>query len=349
MRILVTGGAGFIGSHLVDALVARGHKVVALDSFDPRVHARRPEYLNREALWLVGDAGDRVVLREALRGVDAVSHQASAVGAGHGFADAEHYVQANDVATARLLLACREARVSRFVLASSMVIYGEGAYRCDRHGSRARVARSERDLARGVFDPRCDECGGALEPCPVSEEQPANPRSVYATTKLHQEHLAFACEREEGPAVTALRYHNVYGPRMPRNTPYAGVASLFRSQIARGGPPQVFEDGGQRRDFVHVSDVAGANVLALEREEPARGAFNISSGEPRTVLDLARALARALAAPEPVVTGEYRPGDVRHVVASPERARRELAYRARVGFAQGMAEFAHAPLRDAVA
>lgn len=349
MRVLVTGAAGFIGSHVVDALVARGHDVIALDSLDPRVHARSPEYLNPDARWIVGDAGDRDVLREALHGVEAVSHQASAVGVGRGFDDAEYYVQANDLATARLLRACHDARVPRFALASSMAIYGEGAYRCAQHGSRTRVRRLERDLARGLFDPRCDQCGAVLEPGAVGEDQPADPRSVYAATKLHQEHLAFACEREAGPAVTALRYHNVYGPRMPRNTPYAGVASIFRSQIARGGRPLVFEDGGQRRDFVHVADVAEANVLVLERDEPARGAFNVGSGEPHTVLDLARALSRALAAPEPAVTGEYRPGDVRHVFASSERARRDLGYRARVGFARGIADLARASLRDAVA
>lgn len=349
MKVLVTGAAGFIGSHVVDALVARGHEVVALDSLDPRVHARPPDYLNRGARFVRADAGDRDVLREALRGVDAVSHQASAVGLGHGFADAEHYVSANGLATARLLLACREARIRRFVLASSMAIYGEGGYGCSRHGPRVRVSRSEADLARDIFDPQCEECGATLEPRAVREDHPADPRSVYAATKLHQEHLAFACQREEGPVVAALRYHNVYGPRMPRNTPYAGVASIFRSQIADGGPPLVFEDGLQRRDFVHVADVARANVLALERDDPARGAFNIGSGEPRTVLDLGRALSRALGAREPVVTGAYRPGDVRHVFASSERAVRELAYRPRVRFAEGMAEFASAPLRDAVA
>ncbi len=349
MKVLVTGAAGFIGSHVVDALVMRGHDVVALDSFDARVHSRRPEYLNRDARWIEADAGDRDALGEALPIVDAVSHQASAVGLGRGFADADYYVRSNDLATARLLLACREAGVARLVLASSMAVYGEGAYRCQRHGPRVRVSRSERDLACGEWDPCCDECGKPLEPCALTEDQPPDPRSVYAATKLHQEHLAFACERERGPAVTALRYHNVYGPRMPRNTPYAGVASMFRSQIAAGGVPRVFEDGGQRRDFVHVADVAHANVLALEREDPARGAYNIGSGEPHTILQLARALARALGAGEPVLTGEHRPSDIRHIFASSERAARDLGYRARVGFADGMTGFARAPLRDAVA
>jgi dTDP-L-rhamnose 4-epimerase len=177
----------------------------------------------------------------------------------------------------------------------------------------------------------------------VPEDAPPDPRNVYAATKLAQEHLCAAYARETGAVVTALRYHNVYGPRMPRDTPYAGVASIFRSALAAGAPPRVFEDGGQRRDFVHVRDVARANVLALSRDVP--GAFNIASGTPRTVLDMARALARAVGGPEPVVTGEWRAGDVRHVFASVDAAASELGFTAVEDFDAGMAEFAAAPLR----
>jgi dTDP-L-rhamnose 4-epimerase len=174
---------------------------------------------------------------------------------------------------------------------------------------------------------------------------PTDPRSVYAATKLHQEHLAAACTGEGGPVVTALRYHNVYGPRMPRDTPYAGVAAIFRSALAAGRPPRVLEDGGQLRDFVHVRDVARANVLALTAPEAVAGAFNVATGDPHTVGEMAEALAAALGGPAPRVVGGWRPGDVRHVFASPASAAERLGFRAEVGFAAGMAELATAPLR----
>ncbi len=349
MRILVTGGAGFIGSHCVDALLARGHEVVALDSLDPRVHAARPDYLDRRAMYLIGDVADEEVCERALYGVDAVSHQAAMVGLGRGIADAPSYVRANDLGTAMLLRCAVAAGVRRLVLASSMAVYGEGAYECPTHGPRRPGPRRAVDLDAGRFDPPCPDCGARLEAQPLTEDAAPEPRSVYAATKLHQEHLAFAAMREGGPAVAALRYHNVYGPRMPRRTPYAGVASLFRSQIADGGAPRVFEDGHQVRDFVHVSDVARANLVALEREEPAVGAFNVGTDEPRTVLDLAAALSHALGSPPPLVTGEHRSADVRHIFASSARAARDLGYRAAVPFAVGMRELASAPLREPVA
>ena len=349
MRALVTGGAGFIGSHCVDALLARGHEVVVLDSLDPCVHAARPDYLDRRATYVIGDVADEETCERALRGVDAVCHQAAIVGVGRGVADAPRYARANDLGTAVLLRRAVAVGARRFVLASSMSVYGEGAYACPTHGPRMPGPRSGADLEAGRFDPPCPECGARLETRPLTEDAPPDPRSIYAATKLHQEHLAFAVMREGGPAVTALRYHNVYGPRMPRRTPYAGVASLFRSQIADGEAPRVFEDGHQIRDFVHVSDVARANLLALEREVPAVGAFNVGADEPHTVLDLAAALSLVLGSRPPLVTGEHRPGDARHVFASSARAARDLGYRAAVTFAAGVREFARAPLREPVA
>jgi dTDP-L-rhamnose 4-epimerase len=342
--ILVTGGAGFIGSHVVDALVAAGHEVRVLDVLLPAAHRERPEYLDPRAEWIDGDVRDPDTVAAAVAGVDAVSHQAAMVGLGTDIEDIADYVANNDFGTAVLLRALAERRFrGRLVLASSMVVYGEGRYACPEHGVVRPPARAAQDLDAGRFEPPCPACGHDLEPRAVPEDAPADPRNVYAATKLAQEHLCVAFARETGATVTALRYHNVYGPRMPRNTPYAGVASIFRSSLAAGQAPRVFEDGGQRRDFVHVRDVAEANLLALTEDVP--GAFNIGSGTPRTVLDMARALANAVGGPEPVVTGAWRAGDVRHVFADTGAAAGRLGFRATEDFDAGMREFAAAPLR----
>jgi dTDP-L-rhamnose 4-epimerase len=237
-----------------------------------------------------------------------------------------------------------EAGVPRLVLAGSMVVYGEGRYECPAHGVVRPGPRAEADLAAGRFDPTCPRCGAELAPGLVTEDAPTDPRNVYAATKLAQEHLSAAWARAANGTAVSLRYHNVYGPRMPRNTPYAGVASFFRSALERGEPPRVFEDGRQRRDFVHVRDVAAANVTALEAE-PRPGtltAYNTGSGDPHTVADLAHALAAALGGPEPVITGEYRLGDVRHITADSSRLRAELGWKPEVTFEEGMREFAKA-------
>ena len=345
MRVVVTGGAGFIGSHVVDALAARGHDLTVIDSLSPTVHAAPPDYLNPSARYVTADVCDAAMLERELRGADAVAHHAAVVGLGAGTMDGPVFAQTNDVGTAQLLRAALRQRVPRLVLASSMVVYGEGAYRCRRDGPQRPAPRREADLAAGRFDPVCPRCGDALDPEAITEGAPLDPQSVYAATKVHQEHLAFVAMREGGPAVTALRYHNVYGPRTPRDTLYAGVASIFRSQIATNGAPRVFEDGAQRRDFVHVRDVADANTRAIERATPAVGAFNIGSGVPRTILELASALSAALGGRAPVVTGEYRIVDVRHIFASSAKADRELELGPRVSFSDGLRELAASPMR----
>ncbi|MFC7547466.1 NAD-dependent epimerase/dehydratase family protein [Plantactinospora sp. GCM10030261] len=351
MRVLVTGGAGFIGSHVADLAVAAGHEVVLLDALLPQAHGAAPPEWSAAHRLVRGDVRDPDRLAGLLRGVDAVCHQAAMVGHGVDPGDAPDYASHNDLGTAVLLAAMHSAGVRRLVLASSMVVYGEGRYRCPAHGVVTPAPRRPADLTAGRYDPGCAACGATLTAERVPEDAPTRPRSTYAATKLAQEHLAGAWARQTGGAVWALRYHNVYGPRMPRDTPYAGVAAIFRSALAAGRPPRVLEDGRQRRDFVHVHDVARANLLALTTDPPPGECVpvNVCSGEPHTVGELAVALADAVGGPPPEVVGGARPADVRHVVASPERAAALLGFRAEVTFAAGVRAFATDPLRAAAA
>ncbi|MFG1707483.1 NAD-dependent epimerase/dehydratase family protein [Nonomuraea sp. M3C6] len=320
MRVLLTGSAGFIGSHIAEAL---DHEVVTAD-VRTGVDIRDPDALDR-----------------LLPGVDAVIHQAAKVGLGVDVADLPGYASVNAYGTATLLAAMARHGIGRLVLASSMVVYGEGAYDCPRHDRVRPGPRQVEDLAEGVFDPRCPLCGSVLSPSVIAEDAAPDPRNAYATTKLTQEHLASNWARETSGTAVALRYHNVYGPRMPRNTPYAGVASLFLSSLLAGQAPRVFEDGAQQRDFIHVRDVARANALALGAGTPGLlTAYNIASGTPHTVGELAAALAAQTGGPRPVTTGDYRLGDVRHIVASPARAARELGFTAKIRFEDGLKEFA---------
>jgi dTDP-L-rhamnose 4-epimerase len=340
MRVLVTGGSGFIGRHVVERLLAGGADVRVLDT--------RPTAEPRADL-VVGDVTDSRLVSAAVVGVDAVCHLAARVGLGIDFGDAPDYVHNNDQGTAALLEAMWQRSFrGRLVLASSMVVYGEGYSICPVHGQVRPGPRPAADLRAARFESPCPVagCRHRVQWAPVDEATPPDPRNVYAATKLHQEHLCACFGRETGCPVIALRYHNVYGPGMPRNTPYAGVASIFRSALERGQGPEVFEDGRQMRDFVHVHDVARANVLALTGTAPS-GVYNIASGEPHTVGEMAGAMAQAFGdEPElrPIVSGRWRLGDVRHIVASPYRASDGLGFCAEVGFAEGMAELATATL-----
>ena len=354
-RLLVTGGAGFIGSAVVGLALDAGWSVRVLDSLREDVHGSGPAAgalpasgVDPRAEFVLGDVRDPATASAALRDVDVVCHQAGKVGLGVDFFDAPDYVGSNDLGTAVLLAEMTRAGIGRYVFASSMVVYGEGAYR----SSRGRVRPAPRravDLDAGAFEPRDPETGESLVPELITEDEPLDPRNVYATSKLAQEFLASSWARSTGGRAIGLRYHNVYGPGMPQNTPYAGVASLFRSAIARGEAPRVFEDGAQRRDFVHVRDVASANLAAIDATDTAEPAsyraYNVGSGTVHTIGDMAAELSRCSGGLPPVVTGEYRLGDVRHITASSARLRDELGWRPSVDFAEGMREFATAPLR----
>ncbi|WP_194411032.1 NAD-dependent epimerase/dehydratase family protein [Microbacterium cremeum] len=350
--LLVTGGAGFIGTHVVAAANAAGWRVRVLDSLRTDVHPADAHLADTSvgggAEFVHADLTDADAVARAVDGVDAICHQAAKVGLGVDMGDAPDYVRSNDLGTAVLLSAMARAGVARLVLASSMVVYGEGRYR-DELGGIAAPPRAAADLDAGRFDPISPRTGTPLVPELIDESAPLDPRNVYAASKVAQEHLVRAWARETGGRAALLRYHNVYGPGMPQATPYAGVASIFRSALAAGQAPTVLEDGAQRRDFVHVTDVAAANLAALDWTASAPAgtarAFNVASGEVRTIGEMARALADAVGGPVPVVTGGYRLGDVRHITASAQRLRDELGWRPRIGFAEGMHEFAHAPLR----
>lgn len=349
MKILVTGGSGFIGSAIVDAALDRGWQVRVLDSLRDDVHGGEPT-LDDRVEFIRGDVRDADAAATAVAGVDVVCHQAAKVGLGVDFSDAPDYVSTNDLGSAILLAAMAKAEVRRLVFASSMVVYGEGAY-SGRDGLTRPAPRTVADLDAGRFDP-LDADGSPLVPELIDEDAPLDPRNVYAITKLSQEYLSTAWARSTGGTVAALRYHNVYGPGMPQNTPYAGVASLFRSALERGEAPRVYEDGAQRRDFVHVRDVASANLAAIEFTATAAGsssrAFNVGSGVVHTIGEVASQLSLHSGGPKPIVTGEYRLGDVRHITASSARLKNELGWAPAESFEAGMKEFATAPLRAAV-
>ncbi len=342
MRVLLTGAAGFIGSRVEAALRAVGHEVVGVDCLLPAAHG--PDALLPKGCHRV-DLRDADALAPLLDGVDLVCHQAAMVGAGVDAADAPAYSAHNDFATTVLLAQMFAAGVRRLVLASSMVVYGQGRYHCAQHGEVDPLPRRRADLDAGVFEHRCPVGEEELQWRLVDEDAALRPRSLYAAGKTAQEHYARAWSESTGGSVVALRYHNVYGPGMPRDTPYSGVAAIFRSALERGEPPRVFEDGGQMRDFVHVDDVAAANLAAMA-ECDGFTAVNVCSGRPISILQVATVLCEARdGSVSPKITGQYRSGDVRHIVADPTRAAELLGFRAAIDPREGLRDFAFAPLR----
>jgi len=344
VRILLTGAAGFIASHIADVARERGHEVVGVDAYLPQAHGTQTP--RDPAIGVVDLTTSE--LDPLLEGIDVVCHQAAMVGNGVDAQDLPGYASHNDVGTARLLAAMSRAGLHDLVMASSMVVYGDGRYTCSVDGDVPPATRREEDLAAGRFDPRCPVCGGEITWRRIDEQTPFRPRTSYAASKVAQEHYAEAWCVLERARTIALRYHNVYGPGMPANTPYAGVAAIFRSSLERGEAPAVFEDGGQMRDFVHVRDVALANVLSIEQvaaHPDEVTAYNVSSGHPITIGEMAAVLAGARGGPSPEVTGAHRGFDVRHIVASGQKAADGLGFHAEVLPQDGLARLASDPLR----
>ena len=350
---LVTGGAGFIGSHLVDALVERGQRVRVLDNLDPLAHpsGQPPHHLSAEAEVLLGDVRDGAQLERALDGVDAVFHLGGVVGNGESMVNVRRAVEVNSGGTAALLEAVlgHRDRVRRLVVASSMVVYGEGAYRCPDHGDAAPPVRPLEQLRRRDWEPRCPHCGRSLEPVATREERPLRPASVYAITKRDQEELALVLGGAYGLETVALRYLNVYGPRQALGNPYTGVAAIFAARVLSGRRPRVFEDGGQIRDLVHVGDAVAATLAAMDAKTAPGHAINVATGRRVRIVDLATHVAAALgSALEPQVTGEFRAGDVRHCFADTTRARDLLAFEASRTLEDGLLELAEWVARQTV-
>jgi len=343
--VLVTGGAGFIGSHLVDSLLAVGERVRVLDNLDPLAHpsGEPPSHLPVEAELVIGDLRDRAVVDRVLEGVDRVFHLGGVVGNGESMVHVRKAVDVNCGGTATLLEAAIERRdtVRRVVVASSMVVYGEGAYRCSEHGPSAPGLRDRGRLARREWELHCPHCGRVLEAVSTAEDTPLRPSSVYGITKRDQEELTLVLGRAYGLEAVALRYLNTYGPRQALGNPYTGVAAIFAARLLAGRRPLVFEDGEQVRDLVHVTDVVRATRAAMDAPGAPGSAINVASGKPVRVAELARLIAAALGSDlEPEVTGEARAGDIRHCFADVSRARELLGFSARRALDEGVPELA---------
>lgn len=344
-RILVTGGAGFIGSHIVDGLIERGYQVRVFDNLDAQVHGmgqKRPTYLHPEAEFVLGDVRDREALTRALDGVQAVFHQAAVVGVGQSMYEIHRYMDHNTLGTANLLdiLVSEGLEIEKLIVASSMSIYGEGQYQCQRCGIVFPSLRSEAQLQECRWEMCCSNCRGELQPLATDEEKPLFPTSIYAISKRDQEEMCLSIGRAYGIPTVALRYFNTYGPRQALSNPYTGVAAIFSSRILNGNHPLIFEDGLQSRDFVHVKDVVQANLLALESPEADYQVFNVGTGRRIRILDLANILLNRLGRPElePQVAQRFRAGDIRHCYADISRIQKKLGYAPQTSLEEGVSD-----------
>jgi len=340
-RVLVTGGAGFVGSHIVDRLIEDGYEVTVVDNLTEQVHDDKPEYLTDDAEYVWGDIRDRELMADLLADADVLNHQAGAVGVGQSMYEIEQYVDVNTLGTARLLdiVVNEEVDLDRIVVASSMSIYGEGQYRCpDCEEPRYPTLRDTEQMERGGWEHQCETCETVLEPVPTPEDKPLDSTSVYAITKKDQEQLCRSVGRAYDIPTVALRYFNIYGSRQSLDNPYTGVCAIFSSRITNGNPPLIFEDGEQTRDFIHVSDIARANRAAIE-SDAGDVAVNVGTGDPKTIRGIAETLIDLYGADlDPEIAGDFRAGDIRHCYADTAQAEEVLDFTPQVEFEEGMRE-----------
>jgi dTDP-L-rhamnose 4-epimerase len=339
--VLVTGGAGFIGSHIVDRLIEKGYKVRVLDSFEQQVHnGEIPEHLNSEAEYIVGDMRNKDDLRDALKDVDIVSHQASKVGVGQSMYEIADYTDANVSGTANLwdLIINEDFNIEKMIVASSMSNYGEGKYECGEHGIVYPDLRSDEQMDKSEWEQKCPKCGETVKPVPTSEDKPLEPNSIYAMNKRDQEEMSLLLGDTYDIDTVCLRYFNVYGPRQSLDNPYTGVAAIFSSRIKNNNPPLVYEDGEQTRDFVYVKDIVQANMLAMEKEV-SNEVYNVGTGNRITITNLAKKLIELHGADlEPEIADEFRAGDIRHCFADTSKIEQELGYKPEYSLKEGMKE-----------
>ena len=343
-KVLVTGGAGFIGSHLVDALVERGHEVVAFDNLDAAAHpqpAKLPAYANAQCEYILGDVRDKDALREAMEGVEVVFHHAAAVGSGISMIDIGRFVEVNSLGTANLLELAVEKRerIKKIIVASSMTVMGEGTYECGTHGVQYPSLRPLEQLARHEWEVKCEECGAAMKPVAMKEERPLLPLTIYGLTKMDEEVETMLVGRFYQIPVVAFRYFSVYGPRQSLTNPYTGVIARFGTRLIAGKPALIYEDGQQMKDVIHVRDVVRANLRALECEQANYQVFNLGNGEGLSVYRIAELIAEKLGSPlRPILTGQYRGGDARHGWADVSKARRVMGWGPSLSAEDGFAD-----------
>ena len=338
-KVLVTGGAGFIGSHLVDKLVAMGDEVVVIDSLDEQVHTKKPDYLNPKAHYLFEDIRDESVLAKTIEGVKVIFHEAATVGIGQSMYQVKKYVDVNTMATAKLLdiLVTKEHEVKKLIVASSMSIYGEGAYECEDCGVMYPELRTEEQLKQREWDMKCPKCGKNVNPIQTNENKPVHPTSIYAITKKDQEEMCLTVGRAYGIPTVALRYFNVYGPRQSLNNPYTGVCAIFSARIKNENPPLIFEDGLQSRDFVSVHDIVEANLLAMKSSNANYEVFNVGTGKAINILEIVRTLIKLYKKKlKPEITNKFRAGDIRHCFADISKIKSKIGYKPKVEFEDGM-------------